>query len=437
MHRHLPVRLSFVCVLALAAPSGCGDDTSGPSRADSGVVEAGAPAAVEGASLDATVDGGAPTATGIVVVNSDYSSASVSFLDRDGSLLMDRDGCLNSGSGSAGLAMTLSGDVVLPTQVPAGGPVAILDRGNAAITWLDTATCAVRGQLGVGTGFAANPHDVVTLSASKAYVTRQAANLDPTPAPGDFDDGNDVLIVDPAQLKLVGRIDLAPFAPAGVLPCADRALLAQGLVFVSLNAISMDYATYGEARIVMIDPTTDQVSGTLDLPGVKNCGAMTYVAEAQRLFIACNGAYGDPAVQAAGSAVVVIDLGQSPPAIVGQVAAAATVAAPYSNLTIAALSATTALAVANGSYTGPPPDSLWSLPLHANAPAKLFDSAGGFALGAVLADRDRQRVFVADAPKDSPGYLRLFDYTTGVFVAGKPVKTNPTQKLPPRALAFY
>ncbi|HEX7507282.1 MAG TPA: hypothetical protein VF550_10960, partial [Polyangia bacterium] len=63
--------------------------------------------------------------SGIVVVNSDYSSTSVSILDRDGNLL--KDGCLSTGTGTPGLALALSGDVVLPTQVPLGGPVAIID----------------------------------------------------------------------------------------------------------------------------------------------------------------------------------------------------------------------------------------------------------------------------------------------------------------------
>ena len=413
MHPPSPVRTWLAMILTILALPACGDDT--------GVFPG--------------HDGG--SGTGIVVVNSDYSSSSVSFLDRDGNLLMD--GCLNSGSGSPGLSMTLSGDVVLPTQVPAGGPVAIVDRGNAAITWLDATTCALLGQLAVGTGFASNPHDVVTLSPSKAYVTRQDQNLSATPTPNDFDDGNDVLIVDPSVLKIVGRIDLLPFAPTStaILPRADRALLAQGRVFVSLNAISANYASYGLGRVIIIDPATDQVTGVIDLPGVKNCGAMTYVAETKRLFVACNGAYGDKAVQAAGSAIVAIDLEQTPPVVVAQAPAASAGSAPLSNLTVAALDGATALAVTEGTLSNTPPDGLWSLPLDGKAPVKIFDSAEGFAIGAVLYDQERHRVLAADGTMTSSAYLRMFDFSSGGFVAGKPVKTNPTQKLPPRALAFY
>ena len=77
MHPPSPVRTWLAMILTILALPACGDDT--------GVFPG--------------HDGG--SGTGIVVVNSDYSSSSVSFLDRDGNLLMD--GCLNYGSGSPGL----------------------------------------------------------------------------------------------------------------------------------------------------------------------------------------------------------------------------------------------------------------------------------------------------------------------------------------------
>jgi len=426
MHRHPLARIWFVGFAVLTGLAACGDDTAGPPGLDVGVPEAGPLPP----SLDGSVsEGGAGLASGVVVVNSDYfSSSSVSFLDRDGNLLLD--GCLTTGDG-------LSSDVVLPTQVPPGGPVAIIDRTNAVVTWLDVTNCAPLGQMSVGTGFLANPHDVVMLSASKAYVTRAEENGKPTPAAGDFDEGNDILVVDPSRAMVVGRIDLAPFAPAGVLPRADRAILAGGLVYVSFNNISADYASYGEGRIVMIDPATDLVTGTIDLPGAKNCGAMSYLASANRLFVACSGAYGDPAGQAAGSAIVSIDLGTSPPAVALQVSAATLGSAPFSNLAVAAIDATTAFAVGVGDFTSVPPDSLWSLPLTGAAPVKVFESSEGFALGAVLFDVERQRAYVADGTTNSSAHLRIFDLAAGAFIAGKSVTTNPTQKLPPRVLAFY
>lgn len=422
MRHPLRVRLCLASICALALLPACADDSGTFPGWDAG----------------ATADGGGTAGTsGVVVVNSDYLESSVSLLDRDGQML--HDGCLHSGSGGAGLAMTLSGDVVLPTQIPAGGPIPIIDRGNAAITWLDAATCVVQGQLSVATGFKSNPHDVVMLSASKAYITRQDANSKPTAVPEDFDEGNDILIADPATLALTGRIDLLPFAPAGtgILPRADRALLAEGKVFVSLNAISADYASYGSGRVLVLDPATDQVTGFVDLPGLKNCGAMTYAAATRRLLVACNGAYSDGAAQIAGSGIVAIDIAQSPPAVVAQAPATAAGSLPLSNLAVATTDGTIALAVAVGDFTGNPPDSLWALPLDGSTPVKVFASAEGFALGAVLYDESRRRVLAADGTMESPAHLRLFDYAAGVFTAATTVKTNPTQKLPPRALALF
>jgi hypothetical protein len=405
MHRPPSFGILFAAALALTTFAACGEGSPDPTPG---------------------------SGTGIAVVNSDYASSSISLLDRPGNLLAD--GCLNSGSGGAGLSTTLSGDVVLPSEVPAGGPLPIIDRTNNTITWLDAATCAVLGQLAVGTGFKANPQDVVTLSPNKAYVVRQDPNAVPTPALEDFDEGNDVLIIDPTQRTITGRIDLGPFAPAGVLPRGHRALLAGGRVFVSLNAIGADYASYGTGRVVIIDPATDGVTGVIDIPGTKNCGALAYAAAAQRLFVACGGAYGDAAGQAATSAVVAIDLAQTPPVVVAQAAAGA---APYSNLTVAVLDGATALAVVVGDFSNAPPDSLWSVPLDGRAPAQVFASAEGFAIGAVLFDPDRRSVFAADGTTTNPAFLRVFDVSATGFTAGPTVKTNPTQKLPPRALLFY
>ena len=403
-------RPTFVACLGLAA---CGSNTEAPLAVDAGSL-----------------------ARGIVVVNSNYvDSTSISFLDGDGNLV--KDGCFNSGTGATGLNPTLSSDVVLPTQVPTGGPVAIIDRGQNALTWLDPSTCTPLRQLAVGTGFASDPHDVVTLSSDKAYVTRYAENGVATPDPNDFDDGDDLLIIHPTQPQILGRIDLKPFAPDGVLPCADRALFAEGKVYVSLNAIDQFWKTYGVGRIVIVDPTVDQVVGIIDLPGTKNCGAMTYLAAERKLLVACLGAFSDGPLQADHSAIVTVDLGVSPPAVIAQVAAASVGGLPFSNTTLAALDGNTAFAVTLGDLTNVPPDRLWSLPFDGELPVKVFDSSEGYSLGAVLADSQNSRILVTDGTTNSPAFLRVFDHSAGTFTAGKSINSNPTQKLPPRALAWY
>jgi len=430
MNRTCAFPFHTIALLACFTVGACGDDLGAPVANDASTIEAGASTLP----IDSYIDGGAATHVGIAVINSDYSSTSVSFLDRDGNLV--KDGCFNSGTGAPGLAMTLSGDVVFPTQVPTGGPVVIVDRKSAALTWLDPVACTPLRQLAVGTGYVAYPHDVVTLSASKAYVTRYEENAAATPAPDDFDDGDDLLIIDPAQPKILGRIDLKPFAPANVLPRADRALVAEGIVFVSLNAIDGHFTTYGTGRILMVDPVADLVTGTIDLPGAKNCGAMTYLATEKKLLVACGGAFSD-VQQMDSSAIVVIDVSVLPPTVVAQIAAASAGGLPFSNLSVAAWDGNTALGLTLGNAGNLPPDRLWLLPLAGTTPVKVFESSESWALDAVLADPERGRVLVADGTTMTGAFLRVFDFAAGAFTADKTVKTNPTQKLPPRALAWY
>jgi len=442
---HQPSRNSHLLAVlaALTLASACGDDGQGSFNPDATYpgIDASGTAIDGGAGMGiddspgAGIDGGAGALASIAVVNSDYTSSSVSLLDRDGNLVAD--GCLHSGTGTPGLAATLSGDVVLPTQVPVGGPLVLVDRTNAALTFVEPSTCAVLGQLAVSTGFRSNPQDFVALSATKAYVVRQDPNPVPTPALDDFDEGNDLLVVDPSTSKIAGRIDLAPYAPAGVLPRGHRALLAGDKVFVSLNAISDDYSTYGSGRIVVVNPAVDQVLGVIDMPTVKNCGAMTFVASPPRLLVACAGAYDDPAGQAATSGIVAIDLTPPAPVISAQLLASTLGTAPFSNTTIAAIDGSSVLAVAVGDFTGSPPDSLWFLPLDGRAATKVLDSSEGFALGAVVVDPERHMVFANDGTTMSPAFLRTFDFDTGFFIPGKTVKTNPTQKLPPRGLVMF
>jgi hypothetical protein len=417
----------FAGVLLLLA-AGCGSDDGTPSNQDA------APSTADGAAGERPVS----AYNGVVVVGSDYVTSSVSFLDNDGNVV--KGGCFTSSSGGVGLTLTLSGDVVLPSQIAPGGPVALIDRTNAVVTWLDPATCAPLRQLSVSTGFFANPHDLLALTANKAYVTRAGENSTATPAPGDFDDGDDVLIIDPTVPAVVGRVDLKPFAATdgtGILPTADRAIVAEGRVFVSLNQISGDWKSYGTGRIVIIDPVTDQAVGAIDLVGAKNCGAMTYLAAERKILVACNGAYSDGAQQAATSAVLAIDLSLTPPAVVATVPASAVGGLPFSSGSLAALSSTAVLAVSAGNTSNLPPDRLWSLALDGTLPKMAFEAAEGFALGAVLADSNTGRVFLADSPMSKPTFLRVFDSIDGVLVAGPAVKTDPSGKLPPRALAFY
>ena len=200
----------------------------------------------------------------LAVVSSDYTTASVSLFDPSTGRLVD--GCVTSRSM---LKQAVSGDVALPSQAQSSGELAVIDSGSSVLTFVAPATCAVRGQLSVSTGgFKAYPHDIVTVAPNKAYVTRNNKNLAATPDPSDFDEGDDILIVDPKQLTVIGRIPLGDYATPGSAPDStptqarpDRAILVGGLVYVSLNSLSQDFATVGMGRVVIIDPASDAEIG--------------------------------------------------------------------------------------------------------------------------------------------------------------------------------
>jgi len=169
------------------------------------------------------------------------------------------------------------------------------------------------------------------------------------------------------------------------------------------------------------------------LPGVKNCGALTYLPEERKLLVACTGDY----EQLQGSAIVAIDLSTTPPTVVGQVGAATVGTVPFANSAIAAFDSNTILGVQLGDLSNTPPDKVWTLSLAGLQPTKLFDSTEGITIGTILIDSARARVFIADGTTTSVGVIREFDLVSGSLMAGKTIAANPSHSLPPRALAWY
>src|SRR5580765_8285852 len=182
-----------------------------------------AAAAFSGCGDDPRSDGGGGTVSGGAVINSDFLSTSVSLIDTQGALV--RADCIHSTTAGTG-SPTISGDVVLPSQPQRGGKIVLVDRGNTALTFVDPTTCAVDRQFSVKGGFEmANPHDVVIVADGKAYVTRYAKNA----APADpMAAGDDLLIIDPRDGTVGGRIDLSAYASTDFPASPDRAIIAGG-----------------------------------------------------------------------------------------------------------------------------------------------------------------------------------------------------------------
>ncbi len=403
-----------------------------------------------GASADGGADAGAdgPAATGIpspalAVISSDYAVTSVSLYDPATGKLID--GCVKSGVTSPTLVMPLSGDVTLPTQAQQGGQLVLIDGKSAVLTFVNPASCAVTAQLSVSTGgFVAHPHDVVTLSSTKAYVTRYETNANATPDPADFDDGDDVLIVDPTLLTVTGRIALSTFAApsaTGVTTQArpDRAVLAGGLVYVTLDSISADFTATGPGRVVVIDPTTDTVTGTIDLPNTKDCSGMTYLDSQKKLYVACGGAYGE-ASQLDQSALVEIDLSGTTPVVARMVPAGMLGQSPI-NFFYASVYNDVAFVGTQGAFPDPTTgsagsdDAFYAVALASGVSAKLASGAAG-DLGAAVVDPTTRKVFLPDASQKVP-LVHVYDLSAAAPAALPGFEPNPSDHLPPRAVGSY
>jgi hypothetical protein len=245
---------------------------------------------------------------GIVVVSSDYQSTNVSLIDFEGRTLSES--IVSSASVAPGLNAALSGDVAVPTQV-AGEEIVLIDRYPAGVlSWVDVVTGRVRAQLNVASGFIANPHDYAAVSPTRAFVTRFDENSAPGREPHDA--GSDILVVDPSQPKVVGRVDLRD--AFGVddpefLPRPDRTLLVDDRLVVLLAGYSLDFERAALTRLTALDAEHETVLETIALDAA-GCSTLALSPSRERLAVACAGTFGGDSVSSlVDSAVVVVEVG--------------------------------------------------------------------------------------------------------------------------------
>ena len=380
---------------------------------------------------------------GLAIVSSDYAVTSVATYDPATGRLVDD--CVHSGVTGAILAQALSGDVVLPSAPQQGGELVVIDRKNAVLTFVAPASCAPRVQLSVSTGgFKSNPHDVVGISAHKAYVTRYDTNVAPTSDPSDFDEGDDLLVIDPATPKILGRVALSGYATrvtgATIQAKPDRAVLAGGLVYVTLNNLANDFSAAGAGRLAVIDPATDTVRSVIDLPNQTGCSGITYVATTKKLYVSCGGESSDLPDQLAKSALVEIDMSGAAPVLARIIPASALGNQPVGYAASAVLGET-AFVTTPGSFdlTGAmlTSDAFYSVPLGGGGigAVKLLDG-GAYNLGQPVADAVSHKVLLPDGDAVRPR-VRIVDASSAVVVLGSPFEANPAGHLPPREAARY
>jgi len=375
---------------------------------------------------------------GIAVLGSDYVSSAISLVD-PATLAVAHDGCLTAATFSAS-QVPLSRDVALASSPTPDHELVAIDRMNNVITFASPATCTVRAQLSVGTGgFKANPHDVLVVSAHKAYVTRYETNLAPDPAQNGLDGGDDVLIIDPSQPAVIGRIPLASYATAGTKGATQarpgRLLRAGDRVFVALDSEDATFSDQGPGRILAIDPATDQVTGMLDVPAFKNCGALDYDSVSKRLVVSCGGSF-SAASQIDESGLAIFDLGTEP-ASMNVIPAKSIATQPLSFGSVTLAGRDVAFVAALGSLDFMTnavlsQDAFLRVDL-ATSTASTLGMSSPYGFGGSLFVGDQ--VLLADGDATTPR-VRVFG-TAVSAVEGTSLNADPAHQLPPRELAFY
>ena len=222
---------------------------------------------------------------GLAVTLSDYVSTNVALVDLSGRTASSS--FISSSSSAPLLDAALGGDVVLPST-RAGSELVLLDRSPASIlTFVDWQTAEVRGQLDVGQSFAANPQDYLELDAHRALVSRNAKNPDPDASA--LERGDDLLLVDPSRLAIVGSIDLSAARSPGFLVRPSALLRVGSSVLLSVSGHDAGFEDAAEGSIVILDAKRLVVTSVVPLPDLRNCTGMALSPSGDELAVSCTG----------------------------------------------------------------------------------------------------------------------------------------------------
>ena len=257
------------------------------------------------------------------VISSDWSSTAISLLDVEGKVIADN--YLNSGSTTAGLVATLSGDVELPRQSGEHGVLVILDRFRTdVVTRIRLADGVVLGQVKAHTppeqdttsSYSSNPHDYIYLDAETAYVTRSEPNIDSHAIA--VDRGDDMFRINPTTMQRTGdRIDLGVLdqrvmGPSGEVTAYSRPSRMVRLgrtVVVGIGRSTFDYRAVGDGVVALVDLDSKAVTG-VPIPELKNCTDVEAVSnDADTVLVSCGGDWNTGIKATAGLALVGVSNG--------------------------------------------------------------------------------------------------------------------------------
>jgi hypothetical protein len=366
------------------------------------------------------------------VAMSDFQSTNIAIVSLEGKVLSSS--LISSASAPPGTSAPLSGDVVLPFASPASGELVLLDRyPNSTLTWLTPRAAAVRGQLNVGTGFAANPRDYLEVEPGIAYISRYEKNAKPGAAA--FDGGDDILIVDTQTPKITGSIAFPKVdAEPTIQNRPDRLLKVGSRVWVTLQRISADFSTVGTGSIGIVDASKNV--STFALAGLKNCSTLSLSPNGKQVIVTCSGAFDfnkpDFKRQISESAIVVLDASGDTPKEVARIAATT---APFGP-NVAHASDRFVLATLYGDDASKVTERVVGIDLDAKLVKELSNSTLAFG------DFNDVRCATACGGKcvaTSAKQSALLTFTIGVdgFAAGDSITFPDAPKLPPRNLGGY
>lgn len=269
----LRLLLPLFAALALALPS-CELEPTGP---DTG--------GFDGLGGGAGAQGADACPRALAVILSDYLSTQVVLTDPQGKTV-SASVISTASSKTDGLSFALSGDLVLPSSPSPTGELVLVDRfGTNVITWLSPGSGEVRTQLSVGTGFDANPQDILTVSETLAFVSRFGENRSPGREP--HDSGGDLLVLDPSVPQIVDSIRLPT---EGGFPSRPGALIRLGdELLVTANRIALDFASAGDAWLIGLSLEDRKVTFQHVLSGLKSCSRAALSPNGRLLAMACSG----------------------------------------------------------------------------------------------------------------------------------------------------
>ena len=376
-----------------------------------------------------------PCGRGVIVGGADdgYQASNVSLVDFDGEVLSSS--LISSASESAGLSSPIGGDVVFPNAAQNGETVVVIDRFPASvITWIDVRSGDVSRQLSVATGFASNPHDYYELSPTKAYVPRFEQNGDPGREP--FDEGSDVLIVDPSVPTIRGRIDLAPVAEGidpTLLARGDRAVLSGQRLLVLVQLISRSFGDSGPSQLVVIDTASDEVVEVVELAGKQGCSALALSPRGDEVAVACTGSYEDGVPRLDEAGIVLVAL--SGPTAVARVLDAGAIGDAPLGFTLEYSGDTTLWFTTLGDLATDEEDALRLVELPSDEATTLRASTP-FSLGEVACAPECSVCFATDAADG--GHLIRYELDAAGRPAGERTITVERKiGLPPRTLGRF